>query len=479
MLPVNRSQFLERNLLPISLISLALIAVILVVGAILIRDRNATAQDDARVINIAGRQRMLSQQISKNAALIGSTENSVLRAAYTNELSDGVELWRSSHDALRFGSEDLQIDGDNSTEVDQLYASIQASYEIMLANAECLIALERGNTLNRFCSDDKSVLVEGILDEEGDFLRGMNRIVFQYEAEADELTAEREDLELGLLIASLSLLAVLAILVFLPLGIATRNRLYKLTTSQASLETREQELSLLQQQAQQRARNLQAVIDLSERVAEVTNLDQLLRDISDISRDQFELYHAHVYMIDEDDQLRLVAGAGYVGEQMVLEDRSINLNDPNSVVARAARSFDNVVINDVRRSVNFLPHPLLPNTRSEMAIALLGRGRLMGVLDLQSDRTGFFNAERIVVMEAVAAQVATAISNATLFASLQRVTAHEQALGNISRVVERATTVDEVLQTTVRELGKALRVPYTAIELQLNKQTTTNGKRTE
>jgi putative methionine-R-sulfoxide reductase with GAF domain len=473
--------FLERNLLPISIGSLLLIAVVLGGGYLLTQQQVDQQENDTRLVNIASRQRMLSQQISKNAALIGATEATALRASYVNELSDGLQIWRESHEGLRFGDDELNLPGDNSNDVETLFAAIQPNYEAMLTSGQCLVALERGQVAGSGCNDNADELIATILANESAFLNGMNRIVFQYDNEITRRVNDTEDIQSILIVVELGVVVFLVLFVFIPMGRATGSTIGALQQTQDELETRGTELQRLQAESEARSRNLQAVINLSERVSTVMNLDQILRDITDISRDNFELYQAHIYLIDETGEtLRLVAGAGYIGEQMVSEGRTISLSNPDSIVARAGRAFDNVVVNDVRESGDFLPHPLLPNTQSEMAIALLARGQLIGVLDLQSDQTNFFTTERIVVMEAVAAQVATAISNATLFASLQRITAHERALGNITRTVERATTVEEILQTTVREIGKALRVPHTAIELQLQQpDTLPNGKRTE
>jgi signal transduction protein with GAF and PtsI domain len=114
-----------------------------------------------------------------------------------------------------------------------------------------------------------------------------------------------------------------------------------------------------------------------------------------------------------------------------------------------------------------LSHPLLPDTRSELAIPLIARGELLGVLDMQSDKVFYFETDIQSTLEVLGTQIATALSNARLFANAERTSRHEQALGVITRSIEGATNVDDVLQTAVRELGKALRVPHTAIELQL------------
>lgn len=217
-----------------------------------------------------------------------------------------------------------------------------------------------------------------------------------------------------------------------------------------------------------RTRDLEAVVDVSTRIATILNVEQLLDDVTDLTKERFALYHAHIYLYnDEENRFVLTAGAGYVGEQMVAEKRSIDFNHPHSIVARAGREQKSVRVGDVTDAPDFLPHPLLPNTRSELAIPLIARGELLGVLDVQSDKILYFESDIQSTLEVLSVQISTALSNARLFANADRTSRHEQALGVITRSIEGATSVDDVLQTAVRELGKALRVPHTAIELQL------------
>ncbi|NDJ85285.1 MAG: HAMP domain-containing protein [Chloroflexi bacterium] len=224
----------------------------------------------------------------------------------------------------------------------------------------------------------------------------------------------------------------------------------------------------LEKNVETRTRDLQAVVEVSSRIVTILDVDRLLQDVSDLVKERFDLYQAQVYLLnDKGDALVLKAGAGYIGELMVAEGRTIALNDLNSVVANAARSYKGLVVNDVTKSADFLPHPLLPDTRSETAVALVARGQLLGVIDVQSDQQNYFTEDLYTILTVLASQIATAISNARLFETADQISRHERALGNISRSIQGATDVEDVLQATVRELGKALRVPYTAIELQL------------
>lgn len=224
----------------------------------------------------------------------------------------------------------------------------------------------------------------------------------------------------------------------------------------------------LEERIAERTRDMETVVEVSNQIATILDVDRLIQDVVDLTKERFGLYHAHAYLIDEDGEtLRLTAGAGHVGRQMVSEIRTIEVSNRQSIVATAARTRRGSFFNDVASSPEFLAHPLLPNTRSELAVPLIARGQVLGVLDVQGDEVDYFSEETLNVLEILASQIASALSNATLFAVADRTSRHEQALGVIDRQIQQAADVDEVLQITVRELGKALRVPHTTIELQI------------
>lgn len=237
-------------------------------------------------------------------------------------------------------------------------------------------------------------------------------------------------------------------------------------------------VSSLEQRVAERTKDIQTVIDVTNQIATILDVSRLLQDVVDLTKERFNLYHAHIYILDDDAQsLTLTAGAGHVGRQMVSEHRTIDANNKQSIVAGAARNRRGSIVNDVTSSPNFLAHPLLPDTKSELAVPLIARGRVLGVLDVQGDTAGQFTEETLGVLEILASQIATAISNASLFEIADRTSRHELALSTIDRRLQQATDVDEMLQIVVRELGKALRVQHTAIELSLasNGKNGTNG----
>ena len=144
------------------------------------------------------------------------------------------------------------------------------------------------------------------------------------------------------------------------------------------------------------------------------------------------------------------------GRQMVAEGRSIPLSREQSLVARAAREKAGVTVNDVTQAQDFLPNPLLPNTRSELAVPMIVAGRVIGVFDVQSDRVGRFTDSDINIQTTLAAQVATSIQNVRSFEQSKTQADFESLVNTIGQKIQRATTVEDTLQVAIREIGTAL-----------------------
>lgn len=223
----------------------------------------------------------------------------------------------------------------------------------------------------------------------------------------------------------------------------------------------------LEHRVQARTRDLEIAARVSEQAATILDLEALLPQLVELTKENFDLYHAHVYLLDEDaGLLNLRAGAGEPGRVMLERGHRINLS-ASSLVARAAREHAPVVVDDVRDDPNFLANPLLPDTRSEAAFPLMVQDRVVGVLDVQATQTARFDQDLQSVLSTMAGQIGVAINNARLFVEVERNSRHQQALNAIAQEMQSATNLDELLQTAARELGRALRVPQTVVELKM------------
>jgi diguanylate cyclase (GGDEF)-like protein len=186
-----------------------------------------------------------------------------------------------------------------------------------------------------------------------------------------------------------------------------------------------------------RAQQLATVTDVSAAISANLEQEQLLQSVVDLSKDRFELYHAHIYLLDEaNNTLFLTVGAGEVGRRMVLEGRRIFLAQERSLVARAARERMGVMANDVRQDPGLLPHRLLPDPRAEKAVPIIVGDSLFGVLDIQANNANHFTEEDVRIMTTLAAQIAVAVQNARLFSE------HVQVEDELRRAKESLEVVN-------------------------------------
>ena len=169
-----------------------------------------------------------------------------------------------------------------------------------------------------------------------------------------------------------------------------------------------------------RATELATVEEIGTAASTLMDTDALLQKAVDLTKQRFNLYHAHIYLLSEDGQsLVLTSGADQIGRQMAAHGRSLLMNQEQSLVARAARTRQGVVINNVSQAPDFLPNPFLPETRSEMAIPLIFREQVLGVLDVQSEQVDRFSENDINIMSTLAAQIAIALQNARQYQQLR------------------------------------------------------------
>jgi PAS domain S-box-containing protein len=217
---------------------------------------------------------------------------------------------------------------------------------------------------------------------------------------------------------------------------------------------------------EKRAAELEVVANVSTAATTIIETDRLLQEVVDLTKHSFNLYHAHIYLLNETgDALELTAGAGDVGKQMVAEGRSIPLDREQSLVARAARERKGFFVNNVRSDPDFLPHPALPETRAELAVPMIVGDSVLGVFDVQADQVDYFSDDDIRIQTTLAAQVAVALQNARTFSLAQRQAEREAMLNLISQKIQSATSVEAVLQIAARELGHALGAPRTIAQL--------------
>jgi len=197
---------------------------------------------------------------------------------------------------------------------------------------------------------------------------------------------------------------------------------------------------------------LRTAAEVAESLKTLLDSEALLAEIVQLIQRRFGLYHVHLYLYDNlRDALVVRAGSGEVGERLVRAGHAIPLSaSQSSIVAYAAAHEDVVRVDDVRGDARFLPNALLPETRSELALPLMVREDLVGVLDVQDNRPGRFSESELDTFRILAGQIAIALDNARVFEELKT-------------VADRLKEVDRLKSEFLANMSHELRTPLNSI----------------
>lgn len=183
----------------------------------------------------------------------------------------------------------------------------------------------------------------------------------------------------------------------------------------------------LEQRVAERTRNLELAVEVGRAVSQVRDLDEMLREACELILQDFNLYYVQVYFMDSvNNELVLQAGTGSAARQLLKERHRLSL-DVNSINGRAALQKRPVIVSNTEKDAAFKPNPLLPDTRSEMAIPLLAGESVVGILDMQSNKTDALRQELLPAFEALVGQLSIAVQNANLFTEIQKARAEVEA----------------------------------------------------
>jgi PAS domain S-box-containing protein len=203
---------------------------------------------------------------------------------------------------------------------------------------------------------------------------------------------------------------------------------------------------------------LRTAANVSAQINAILDPELLLGAVVAQLKTHFNLYHVHIYLLDEPTQaLVMRAGSGEMGQLLRERGHKIALNHEQSIVARAVRSREIVLVNDVALEPNFLPNPLLPETRTEVAIPLIASGQVLGVLDMQDNRAHGFSQPDLDTFSTLSGQIAIALENARLFAE------RKQAEDALSLARDQALEASRLKSQLLANVSHDLRTPLNAI----------------
>jgi PAS domain S-box-containing protein len=195
------------------ILALSIIACLVIFSQSAIQFLISKNEDDSRVINIAGRQRMLGQRINKCAFGLYMTEDPANRVRYRVEMAESLKLWEKSQRGLQNGNAEMGLPGNNSDKVKELFARIQPKFNLIVRATTLVLAQESGKGVDRSLLKNE---IQAISHNEDGFLKGMDKIVFQYDREARAKVELVRKIELCLMAITFFVLFMEALFIFRP-----------------------------------------------------------------------------------------------------------------------------------------------------------------------------------------------------------------------------------------------------------------------
>jgi len=216
-----------KNLRRLYFFALWTIAVTIILSQVLVQYNLKQQLSDSKIINISGKQRMLSQKIVKEVLILHYVSDTTSQKQISH-LKNVLSLWKNNQNSLENGSDSLAFPKEKSETLDKLYLEIKPSFNNIVETTDLfLLNLEQKSNL---ATNQK--LVETILKNEGLFLSKMNQIVSQYDLEAHEKVTEQRRIEYWIFAFTLFVLLLEFFFIFKPTNKKIERLIAKLLSSE-------------------------------------------------------------------------------------------------------------------------------------------------------------------------------------------------------------------------------------------------------
>ena len=164
---------------------------------------------------------------------------------------------------------------------------------------------------------------------------------------------------------------------------------------------------------------LTAAAEIASAATSTLDLDKLLLIAVELIQEKFSFYHASVFLIEPGSDIAVLrASAGQGGNRLPVNQHRLTVGS-KSLVGTATATRQPVVVMDVTNNPTHLKNPLLPYTQSEAVIPLMVGELTNGALDVQSTLINGFSDWDITILTTISNQLAIAVQNARLYASMQ------------------------------------------------------------
>jgi PAS domain S-box-containing protein len=217
-----------KNLRRLYLFALLTIAITVILSQLLVQYNLNSQLSDSRIINISGKQRMLSQKLTKEILILNYVTDTSNNDKKIKQISETLALWKFNQNALENGNDSLNFPKEKSKELSKLFKNAKPNFESIINNVSLFLENKKAGIKEV----ENKKLVKSILEDEVFFLSKMNQIVSEYDKEALEKVTLQRKTEYLILIFTLLVLFLEFVFIFKPTNKKIEKLISKLLFSQ-------------------------------------------------------------------------------------------------------------------------------------------------------------------------------------------------------------------------------------------------------
>ena len=184
-------------------------------------------------------------------------------------------------------------------------------------------------------------------------------------------------------------------------------------------------LATLSEAEQRRAEQFRLITEVSQRFTSTLELNEVMQQVVRLIQQSFGYYHVAIGMIEEDEVVYRV-GAGVLWDDAQFQFKPARLKvGKEGLSGWVAATGESLLIPDVRLEPRYV-WMQGSQTRSEITVPVSVKGKIIGVLDIQSDQRNAFDQNDLELMRSLANQAGVAIENARLYEQARQVAVLEE-----------------------------------------------------
>ena len=213
-----------------------------------------------------------------------------------------------------------------------------------------------------------------------------------------------------------------------------------------------------------RLRQLNLVREVSAKIANILDVDELASQVTSLIQKTFNFYYVAIFTLKlNDTALRFRASAVAPRKGKKKASIALEVEIGQGLIGEAAQTGTEIVCDDVQADKRFRFIDSLPETRSEVVIPLKIEDRVLGALDVQSNQPSAFHPIDLLILRALADNVARAVDGAKLYSNLRRRANQLTLVSEVSKSVTSTLDLSQLMRDAAQLIHEKFGYPHVSL----------------